>query len=444
MNLYIPIEVKSRELVAKTYIAKHAAEADFNVFIGRKNDLNKLVLDMPRGIYLGLGAFENFLPFYRDLAHRGFKVLINEEEGLVTYSDDMYTKMRVSSETLKYVSEVCAWGKENHSVLTAAFPEHSNKFHITGNPRFDLLKKENRKIYEQEIKKIKSTYGQFLLICTSFSSVNHYDKDLDYVQSLIDKKTLRDETDIHRFESYRRVKRATLASFICAIEELSASLPHIQVIIRPHPSENLDLYKRIADKLLNVQVDTRFSVHPWIICAEAIVHHYCTTSIEALAVQTPRYALRPHKDTKSEKEFPFACSVQCTQPELLVKELSSYLSQKTKLFPLNACRQDYDQYVLNIGPENAAKKIIERAVKIKEEVNEDLKTVEYLKTCFAYSKNMIRRALRGVLNNNTSKYTDHKFSNFSPAEVTAILEQFGTHAVRCSDFTHGVINVKKR
>ena len=122
MNLYIPVEVKNRELHAKVYLAKHAAENGFNVILGRKNDLNELIVRMPPGVYFGLGAFENFGRFYARLKRLGFAVVVNEEEGLVTYSDSMYLDMRVSDATLQQIDELFTWGNENQNVLVKAFP----------------------------------------------------------------------------------------------------------------------------------------------------------------------------------------------------------------------------------------------------------------------------------------------------------------------------------
>ena len=191
MNFYIPVEVKNRELHAKVLLAAHAARRGFDVVLGRKNDLNELVVRMPAGVYLGLGAFENFHPFYARLRQLGFAVVVNEEEGLVTYSDSMYIDMRVSRLTLEHVDELLTWGGESQRVLAQAFPEFGQKFHITGNPRFDLLKPKSRRVYDDEMRAIMAQYGDYVLVCTSFSSINHFDPKLDYLQSLIDKKTLR-------------------------------------------------------------------------------------------------------------------------------------------------------------------------------------------------------------------------------------------------------------
>ena len=47
------------------------------------------------------------------------------------------------------------------------------------------------------------------------------------------------------------------------------------------------------------------SVHSWISASQFILHHYCTTSIEALALDTPSYSIRPESFKNGEYEFPF-------------------------------------------------------------------------------------------------------------------------------------------
>ena len=103
MNLYIPVEVKDRELYAKLLLTKYAVERGFNVILGKKNDLNRLILSMTKGIYYGLGIAENYNDFFEKLSKLGHLVVVGEEEGLITYSDEMYLDMRISPKTIKHV-----------------------------------------------------------------------------------------------------------------------------------------------------------------------------------------------------------------------------------------------------------------------------------------------------------------------------------------------------
>lgn len=443
MNLYIPVEVKNRELCAKVFLAAFAARRGFNVVLGRKNDLNELLPRMPAGIYLGLGAFENFGPFYARLQQLGFVVVVNEEEGLVTYADRMYIDMRVSGATLRHVDELFTWGRENQDVLAKAFPEFERKFHVTGNPRFDLLKPENQKVYAQEMSEIGSRYGRFVLVCTSFSSINHFDRDLDYVKSLIEKKTLRSKSSIENFERYREVKARTFTTFLEAIPALAAAHPDVNIVVRPHPSENMDVYRDLSARFPNVYVDARFSVHPWIIKAEALVHHYCTTSIEALAAATPRFALRPVKDELSEKEIPFGCSVECSSVGALLASLGACLSAGKSHWVGRPLTEDYSRYVSNIGSSLAAELIVERIAGICANGRPRQVQRGRLQTQTARLGYTTKKALRQLIRGRRGiGYLDHKFSHLARDEVAQLLSAFGDDGLECREFAGDFVSIR--
>jgi surface carbohydrate biosynthesis protein len=442
VNLYIPVEVKSRELLAKVFLAIHAARRGANVILGRKSELNELIFRMPPGVYYGLGAFENFHRFYADLKRRGFAVVVNEEEGLVTYSDSMYVNMRVSKSTLEQVDELYSWGNENQRVLEAAFPEFEQKFHVTGNPRFDLLKEANYRVYADEMDEIRKTYGEFVLICTSFSSVNHFDRNLDYVKSLVEKKTLRSQESIDNFKRYQNVKADTLGAFLKAIPKLAEANPSVNIVVRPHPSENLTVYEELCSRHPNIKVDGRFSVQPWIICAQAVIHHYCTTAIEALAVGTPRFALRPVKDKLSEKEFPFACAVECASPDDLVENVSGYLKAGRARWRQPPLGQDYSWFVANIADQVASEAIADRVLALAERIglSRPYPRVQTQVAQLAYeAKNMLRGLVRG---RQKAGYLDHKFSHLSLGEVESPLRALGGEELECRKFSD-FVNIRQ-
>lgn len=446
MNLYIPVEVKNRELHSKLLLAKHAAERGFNVIVGRKNDLNELVPHMPAGIYVGLGAFANFRNYFASLKERGFVVVVNEEEGLVTYSDSMYLDMRVSRDTLAQIDELLTWGDENQRVLSEAFPEFNDKFKITGNPRFDLLKPENRQVYAAEMDEIKQKYGRYILICTSFSAINHFDPTLDYLASLIKKKTLRTPESIENFKRYCEVKKVILKGVLEAIPRLAALDESINVVVRPHPSENKAIYHAFEKDFANVFVDSRFSVHPWIIAADALIHHYCTTSIEALAAGTPRFALRLVKDPLSEKEVPFGCSNECESVDELVEQIAATL-KAGKDDPRDApLRQQYSCYVSNIDDHSAVDVIVDELQRLAcahglEQKSTGLKTL--LATTRYVGKNFLRRVLRR--NRKSVEYINHKFSDLSLDEVREILDAYASSGVplEIREFAGNLISLRR-
>lgn len=451
MNLYIPVEVKNRELAAKLLLAKQAAEYGFNVILGRKNDLNELVEYMPPGIYLGLGAFANFRSFFARLKGKGFAIAVNEEEGLVTYSDAMYIDMRVSRETLEEIDELLTWGEENQRVLTGAFPGLADRFRITGNPRFDLLKPAYQNVYAPEVARIQERYGRYVLVCTSFSAINHFDPTLDYLGSLIEKKTLRSEESIENFKRYCEVKKTVLEGVLEAIPRLAAIDESVDIVVRPHPSENKELYKEFEHRFRNVHVDARFSVHPWIIGADALVHHYCTTSIEALAAGTPRFALRTARDPLSEKEIPFACSEECETVDELVARVAGSLRRGRDEVGDATLREEYSCYVSNIAGRSAVEAIVDELARLAADKGFDRGSngplATNLKAPVAVARHIAKQSLRSLLRRNrkTVDYINHKFADLSLDEVRDTIAAYGGDAglLEIRGFAGKLVNLRR-
>jgi surface carbohydrate biosynthesis protein len=433
MNLYLPVEVKNRELYSKVLLAKYAAEKGFNVILGKKNDLNRIVLHMPAGVYFGLGVPDNYENFYRSLVELGNIVVVCEEEGLITYTDDMYLDMRISSKTMQYVDFLFSWGVENQNLISSNKKELSHKIKISGHPRFDLLKPEFSNVYNNEIAIIREKYNKYVLICTCFSSSNHFVPGIDYVQSLIDKKVLKSKESIDKFKRYQKIKTKTLRSFLEAIPLLAKTCPETDIVVRPHPSENKEIYVKIANEFSNVHVESNFSVHPWILSAEALVHHYCATSVEAYAADVPRFCLRPEADPLSEKDIPFECSKVCSSPDELVKAVNDCLVDSSYKNHCVTPVKDYSDYVLNISDVVASKLLVKEISSIVKRRQEKHKNSiknnnrwydEYIGRFLFVLRDIAAMVIRR--NNVWRDYTSHKFDKFTVDEIRELLSAFST------------------
>jgi surface carbohydrate biosynthesis protein len=431
MNLYLPVEVKNRELYSKVLLAKYAAEKGFNVILGRKNDLNRIISRMPAGVYFGLGVPENYENFYRTLVELGNIVVVCEEEGLITYTDDMYLDMRISSKTMQYVDLLFSWGADNKNLISSNKKELSNKIKISGHPRFDLLKHEFSNVYKNEIAIIRKKYNKYVLICTCFPSCNHFLPGINYVQSLIDKKVLKSQESIDNFKRYQKIKTKTLRSFLEAIPLLAKTCPETDIVVRPHPSENKEIYVKLANEFRNVHIESNFSVHPWIMAAEALVHHYCATSVEAYAAEVPRFSLRPEADPFSEKDIPYECSKVCSSPDELVKAINNCLADSASKRHCVTPKKDYSDYVLNISNVVSAKLMVEEISSIVKKPLEKTNIKnnnswydEYIGRILLVLRDVKAMVIRR--NNNWLDYTSHKFDKFSVNEIREVLAAFNT------------------
>jgi surface carbohydrate biosynthesis protein len=446
MNFYIPVEVKSRELYSRILIAKYAAERGFNVYLGRKGELNDGMAAMPPGIYYGMGTVRNFAPFYRSVAGRGNRIAVNDEEGLVTFSDDMYLDLKVASETLASIDLLFAWGEENFRVLSKGRPDAASKLRITGNPRFDLLKDPFRRVYDGEIAGIRRRYPRFVLVCTSFASCNHYIAGLDYVQSLIEKKVLTGPASVAVYRRYQQMKRTAWEAFMKAVPMLARAYPDIDFVVRTHPSENPEPFREWEGAHRNVHLENRLSIHPWILAAEALVHHYDTSAVEAFAAGTPGFALRPERDASIEKEIPYECSTECKSPEDLLESLKPVLVSGAggRRGALKS-RKDYIPYVWNIGDSIASERILEEISRLTEG-----RVPGGDSSRWVGGRSALAGRLRGAVapflpwGRAGRRYVAHKFDRLSAAEVEKVLDVFAPgnrRGFRCEGVGYNLVRI---
>jgi surface carbohydrate biosynthesis protein len=446
INFYVPVEIKNRELYSKILLAKYAAQNGFNVILGRKNEINKFVTKMSPGIYYGLGAVKNFEPFYKKLSDQGHLIVVNDEEGLVTYSDEMYLDLKVSPETISAIDLLFTWGKENFKVISSGRPESTSKLCTAGNPRFDLLKPQFSGVYEKEISEIRKKYKKFILVCTSFASCNHYVRGTDYVQELVDKKVLTSEDSVNTYKRYQKIKNATWRSFLEAVPMLASAYPDTDIIIRPHPSENSDSYIKLTKKFKNIYLEKRFSIHPWLLTAKALVHHYCTTSIEAFSAGTPGFALRPEKDSTIEKEIPYECSNSCESPDELIELIHDCLGEEVSKCALKRPEKDYSDYVYNIDNIVASEVIVNEICKKLETNPIDIN----IKDQDFNDKGELFYLMRGMLGKilpwgkDSRNYISHKFDRLTVAEVKKVLDVYTTgddREFKCERVGHNMVNI---
>jgi surface carbohydrate biosynthesis protein len=163
------------------------------------------------------------------------------------------------------------WGERLHD----AFAEHSGmsaeQLRITGCPRYDICHPTWRRTL---------TYPRrdFVLINTNFNAVNPLfasGKDAD-------RAPLRSQgvTDAEIASRYQAA-RAVFDSLIPELAALAKRLPDRQFVLRPHPFERTDFYRKAFADSKNVVVDDKGDVMAVLSAAQCMLHVNCGTSVEA-------------------------------------------------------------------------------------------------------------------------------------------------------------------
>lgn len=316
--IILPIEVKVREFQSRTLLAYFALKAGYGVILGSQSSLNKALPDLPQGLYFDKSISKNKFEEIQYRVKMGYLYTSLDEEGLGYHKNpNYYAKNRYSEKTLKLTTKNFTWGEGEAKAIIDEYPHYKNQIIVTGNPRIDLWKSKFRAIYEIEKKQIIKEYGKFIIIPSNFSGyINASGVDFLINQAKL-YGTIKTPEEEKLFLERLNHKQNILKAYIEAIKELSQKITNYKIIVRPHPSDDQEYWKKALSSLSNVKVIYKGNITPWLLAAEAVIHHGCTTGLESYLLNVPTITYLPFLDERFDKYF----SRQVSYPTYYLDEL---------------------------------------------------------------------------------------------------------------------------
>jgi surface carbohydrate biosynthesis protein len=301
--LIIPVENQVRELDPKLLLACVAARRGFTSFMGFRREMHFQIGAFPRGVYVSKSMTRASDMMFAIMRKLGHEVVAWDEEALVHLPPEIYYSRRLSAEAMQMVSHFFAWG-EDSAELWRRYPRFpaGTPVHVTGNPRCDLLRSELHAFYEADVRNIRARFGDFILINTNFNHVNGFSP----VQNLFQPcPGPGEEPQFGRAahgmtreyaEGLQTLKRSVFSAFQQMIPALETAFPDHMLVVRPHPTENPEVYRRIAEQCTRVRVTNEGNVVPWLLATKVLIHNGCTTGVEAYVMGVPAVSYRAYVD----------------------------------------------------------------------------------------------------------------------------------------------------
>jgi surface carbohydrate biosynthesis protein len=336
--IIIPVENQVRELDPKLLLACIAARRGFPTIIGSRLEIDFRIASFPRSIYLSKSMTARSIKMFRIMRKLGHEIAVWDEEALVHMQPETYFTRRLSTEAIKYVSHLFAWGQEN-AELWRQYPDlpAGMPIHITGNPRGDMLRPALHPYFESEAETLRATYGDFILINTNFASVNAFVTSLNLFLPV---KKRGDEPKFGRgaigmtreyAQGLHNFKQAVFEDIKDIIPALEQAFPDLTIVVRPHPTEDPQVYQDIASRCSRVRVSNEGNVIPWLMAAKVLVHNSCTTGVEAYIMRVPAVAFMASRDEYYDYGYyrlPNILSHQCFNFDELQETVDQILTGK--------------------------------------------------------------------------------------------------------------------
>jgi surface carbohydrate biosynthesis protein len=187
----------------------------------------------------------------------------------------------VKKEEFEGMSFYCLWGEFSKEEINNTGIIDEKKIFITGNPSFDLNAEIWREIFTKRIEKSVCKYGiklPYILFCTSFGLVNRARIHTD--------KVIADTSELHGiskdiFLDFQKKQWDDLIEMVELIKSVSTKYPHLSIVIRPHPGEDIKTYHSLLSEKKNVVVIKDLEVGTWLNSALMVIQSISTTALEA-------------------------------------------------------------------------------------------------------------------------------------------------------------------
>lgn len=348
----IQVEIVARELDGVLYQALHFASRGLPTLVGDRMANVYIMNSNAPLIYIDQDQQKKVNDHV--LNNKGVVLSVHPEgQGFV---DDAPQMQKNFAQIIQHVTRMCTWGEKQTDILTKITPEETHsRMTVTGHPSFDLVSPSFTPYYRNE--EIVRTHGDnYILINTSFGMFNHEMGFEAYVKML----SKMEEWKVYGTEEHRAHLNTVCANqekvalaLIDLAETLSKKYTDRHIIIRPHPAESSKFYEDRFSDNPNVFVSKKGSVREWIATAAAVVHHDCTTGMEAFLMGKLVLQYDPYEGLKSTAPLMTQIGVTTKNPEEAIAHFEAGAIPKDVD---DALREMLTPYLANIQM-NASKQI---------------------------------------------------------------------------------------
>ncbi|WP_440698003.1 surface carbohydrate biosynthesis protein [Candidatus Pelagibacter sp. HIMB1709] len=335
--IYIPIEIKARELTSKLLFISENINENFVYFIGDKKSSIRATSLLGEGIYFYKSINYNDTNHILRIKNKGNAYISLDEEGGATQSNtssfQSYLNYRSNLKNVSLVNKIFTWGNFDYKGWNKKYKNHTNKIIKTGSPRFDIWRKEiYSKIFKDEILHLKKYSPFFFIPSTFISSYSWLQKEISN-----EKKMKRNNNKLTYGYLKKRIKarkdsHKNFLAFVNLIKKLTKDFPKYKILIKPHPTENvLDWKKKFKEKKYsNVLIDNKYDLTAYIAASNCVIFSESTAGIQSIIMGKKAISYNL-KNNVTFRNFANKCAPQTSNYDFLLKYLNeNYNYEKLK------------------------------------------------------------------------------------------------------------------
>lgn len=330
--LYIPVEIKNRDFYPRLLLACYAAERGYEVVLAKDTALKSQISKMPKGLIFDKSLARGKRFDILNLLNQGFAYASEDAETMGYYREfgqDEMLDHRVDEVLVVNSCGYFAWGERQREIILKKYPELRENIYVAGSIRRDILQYPYRIIFEKEISSIRERFGQFFLFNSHFGDIHHLQGVFHIINQLRDTGQVKTDDDVREQMQWYAKQELDVLLIQQALRKCAMSFPGHRVVIRPHTVEEPRFWRYLTHDAERIDVVSEFSVIPWILASDLVLHAGCTTAVEAIwagknCLTMPSRALKG--DGSAEVIVSIAESVPDT--ETLIRRIRELLAEE--------------------------------------------------------------------------------------------------------------------
>lgn len=310
-TLYIVIELKVREFIAKLLFSYFASLRGYRIYLGSREQIFNIIEEKKTKA----GLF-----FYKAGLQLDKTIQISKKVNTHITLDE---EMTAGLNTERYYTGAKAFFKGAKKYIDGYFYINNKiakivkkqikvkNVYSAGWPRVDLYKKEFSNIYKEDVTKIKKNFGDYYLFMSDlgFISKDYAGYALEYLPFGGTKK---DGKNWHKYSLNKAQNAFEEFSYIINFfKNICKKNKNIKILVRAHPSENFKAWRNAFKDTKNLILLTpNDDPQPWIMASKGVLHRGCSTSFQAFALNKPiaYLKLNPNFNNKFIKRRPYEIS----------------------------------------------------------------------------------------------------------------------------------------
>ena len=359
-NLYLLMEIADREFESNFLLAFHAVHQKWRVLICPRNYFFNNIKKFPKGVVIYKSIVPGDIQIVELVKKHGHVFVCIDAEG-INQRDENYTlHLRYGQSCLDKIDQLFLLNERQRKLLKENYSIKEKTISVTGYPRIEFVGLLKGAKDNEIVKGLKRKYGKFILFPTSFASSNHvlghYGLKHSIEQAAQQVNKQQDEFN-EGVVSLSEFVQQQYEDLLCRI---SSEFPETNIILRPHPSENNNYWRRKYRRFKNVIVDVKYPAIYYIKACEVVIQYCSTISIESSILGKPCIQFDPDlpQDLKPyliEENQKYAYSIDSIDNIIeMIELLVDRVKSDENIFLMNC--DDGNTYPSNAG---ATEKIIE-------------------------------------------------------------------------------------